>query len=161
MKESFNPQEILKIAINIEENGKALYGALQEKASDTQLKELWGYLKDQEEEHRKTFVNMLDHLDDYIVREYAKGEYDAYMKAIASNYVFTQELVEKKKKELFESDQEAIDFGIYIEKESILTYQALKDYITFDKQGVINKVIDEEKKHLARLIDIRNRFVSE
>ena len=161
MKEGFNPQEILKIAINIEENGKALYGALEEKTEDAQLKELWGYLKDQEEEHRKTFTKMLDNLDDYIVHEYSSGDYDAYMKAIASNYVFTQGLVEKKKKELFESDQDAIDFGIYIEKESILTYQALKDYITLDKQEVISKVIDEEKKHLARLIDIRNRFVSE
>ena len=161
MKEGFNPQEILKIAINIEENGKALYGALEEKTQDVQLKELWGYLKDQEEEHRKTFTNMLDNLGDYIVHEYASGEYDSYMNAIASNYVFTQKLVEKKEKELFESDNDAIDFGIYIEKESILTYQALKDYITFDKQEVISKVIDEEKRHLSRLIDIRNRFISE
>ena len=161
MKEGFNPQEILKISINIEENGKALYGALEEKAKDEQLKELWRYLKDQEEEHREVFTEMLDNLGDYIVHEYASGDYDSYMRAIASNYVFTQDLVEKKKRELFDSDKEAIDFGTYIEKESILTYQALKDYIKLDKQEVINRVIDEEKKHLARLIDIRNRFVSE
>ena len=63
--------------------------------------------------------------------------------------------MERKIKEGFASDAEAIDFGIHIEKESILTYTALKDYVQTAKQEVINKVIDEEKSHLVKLTGLK------
>ncbi len=161
MTNALNPQEILKIAIKVEEAGRSLYSALEEKAQDGQLKEMWQYLKEQEEEHRKVFKEMFEKSGEYIVYEYSAGEYDAYLSAVASSYVFTKELIEKKTKELFSSDLDAIDFGIYVEKESILTYSALKESVLADKQPVLDKVIGEEKKHLIQLISLRNRYVSE
>ncbi|UCC94542.1 MAG: ferritin family protein [Candidatus Omnitrophota bacterium] len=154
----FNPQEILRIAVQVEENGKNLYGILESKAKDTKLKEMWRYLKEQEELHRKVFQQMLDNVGDYIVYEVSPGEYDAYMRVIASSYILTQELIEKRMSQLFASDAEAIDFGIYIEKESILTYSALKEYVLTAKQPVIDKVIDEEKKHLVQLTLLKDQM---
>jgi len=104
---------------------------------------------------------MLDKCGEYVVYEFNPGEYDAYLSAIASSYVFTQELIAKKTKELFSSDLEAIEFGIYVEKESILIYSALSEYMVADKKPVLDKVISEEKKHLGQLFSLRNRFVSE
>jgi rubrerythrin len=161
MANILSPQEILKIAIKVEEEGRNLYHILEKKAEDKQLKEMWQYLKEQEEEHRAIFQEMLDKSAEYIVYEFSPGEYEAYLSAVASSYVFTQELMKQKTKELFASDLEAIDFGIYVEKESILTYSALKEYVLADKQPVLDKVISEEKKHLTQLISLRNRFVSE
>jgi len=161
MTNAFSPQEILKVAINVEENGSNLYLLLEEKEKDGQLKEIWRYLKEQEEAHRATFQEMLERSGEYIVYEFSPGEYDAYLSAIASSYIFTQELIAKKIKELFVSDLEAIEFGIYVEKESILTYEALKKYIKPDKQAIVDKVIDEERRHFVQLIGLRNRFVSE
>ena len=161
MANTFSPQEILKIAVKVEEEGRNLYHILEEKASDEQLKEVWRYLKEQEELHRAVFQEMLDKSGEYIVYEFSPGEYNAYLAAIASSYIFTQELIEKKTKELFTSDLEAIEFGIYVEKESILTYSALGEYLVVDKKPVLDKVIGEEKKHLAQLFSLRNRFVSE
>ena len=161
MANTFSPQEILKIAIKVEEEGRNLYHILEEKGGDEQLKEVWRYLREQEEAHREVFQEMLDKCGEYIVYEFSPGEYDAYLSAIASSYVFTQQLIEKKTKELFTSDLEAIEFGIYIEKESILTYSALGEYMVADKKPVLDKVISEEKKHLAQLFSLRNRFVSE
>jgi rubrerythrin len=151
MANIFSPQEILRIAIKVEENGENLYEALESKAQNEKLKSKWHYLKEQEEAHAKTFQEMLDKVGDYVVYEFSPGEYEAYLRAIASGYIFTQELIEKKTKELFHSDLEAIEFGIYIEKESIFVYSALKEYILAEKQPVLNKVIDEEKKHLGQL----------
>ena len=158
MENNFSPQEILNIAIKVEENGKTLYGSLEKKAKHDDLKALWRYLKEQEEIHRKVFQEMLDNAGDYLVYEVNPGEYQAYLRAIASEYIFTQELVEKKIKEGFSSDIEALNFGIGIEKESILTYSALREYITIDKQSVLDKVIDEEKWHLAKLSALRDSF---
>ena len=162
MVESFNPQEILKVAIAVEKNGKELYEALEAKTKSKELTEVWKYLKEQEIEHAKIFQDILDNSGDYLIYEYGIfGEHDAYLRALASSYIFTQELIEKKKKELFDSDLDAISFGIDIEKESIIVYLSLKDYLISDKQSILDKIIGEEKKHLVRLIDLRNRFVSE
>jgi len=156
----FSPQEILRIAVKVEENGKGLYAALENEAKEDKLREVWKYLKEQEEIHRKIFQDMLDKAGDYIVDEFSPGQYEAYLRAISSGYVFTRELIEKKTKELFSSDLEAVEFGIFIEKESILTYSALRDYVLTAKQPVLDKVIDEEKKHLVQLTLLKDQMRS-
>ncbi|MBN2119497.1 MAG: ferritin family protein [Candidatus Omnitrophica bacterium] len=155
MAEQISPQEILKIAIKVEENGEKLYQALEAKAKDRKLKDLWKYLAGQEEEHRKVFSRMLDNITDYIVYEFSPGEYQAYLKAIAASYVFTQGLVEKKINQGFRSDIEALDFAISIEKESILVYTALKDYVITAKQEILDRVINEEKSHFTQLSSLK------
>jgi len=49
----------------------------------------------------------------------SSDEYEAYLKAISSQYVFAQELIEKKIKELFSSGEETINFAIGVKKDSI------------------------------------------
>ena len=158
MAANFSPQEILKIAIKVEENGKKLFGILEEKAKDEKIKSVWRYLKEQEDVHRKVFQEMLDNVGDYIVYEFSPGEYEAYVKAIAASYIFTTRLVERKIKDGFSSDQEAVDFGIHIEKESILTYTALREYVQTAKQAVLDKVIKEEKNHLVKLTALKEEL---
>ncbi|MDD5195241.1 MAG: ferritin family protein [Candidatus Omnitrophica bacterium] len=155
MTNIFNPQEILRIATKVEENGKMLYQNLEKKTKDKALQQTWKYLKEQEEIHRQIFQKMLDKAGDYIVDEFNPGEYGAYVTAIASEYIFTQELIAKKINESFASDLEAVEFGIYIEKESILTYSALREYMLTEKQAVLDNVIEEERRHLVKLTSIR------
>ena len=156
MRNIFNPQEIVKIAINIEENGKKLYEALEDKAKDRKLKSMCKYLKEQEEVHRQIFQEMLDNIGEYIVHEFSPGEYEAYLRAIATEYIFTQEIINGKVKEGFCSDLEAVEFGIFVEKESILTYSALREYMLAGKGAVLDKVIGEERKHLIDLIVLKD-----
>jgi rubrerythrin len=155
MADNFSPQEILRIAIKVEENGKKLFGILEEKAKDEKVKSVWRYLKEQEDAHIKVFQDMLDNVGDYIVYEFSPGEYEAYVKAVAASYIFTTRLAERKIKDGFSSDAEAIDFGIHIEKESILTYTALREYVQTSKQVVLDKVIKEERNHLVKLTALK------
>jgi rubrerythrin len=155
MIDSFNPQEILDIAIKVEENGRKLYESLAKKAGNEKLRGVWNFLKEQEELHRDTFKQILDNSGEYIVNDFSPGEYAGYIRAIASEYVFSPELIELKTNQGFVSDAEAIDFGISIEKDSILVYTALRDYIVLARQETINKIISEEKKHLADLIELK------
>ncbi len=161
MKNAFNPQEIVNIAINIEENGKKLYEILETKAKDQKLKATCKYLKEQEEIHLKFFQEMLGNIGDYIIHEFSPGEYQAYLRAIATEYIFTQEIVRNKLKEGFKSDFEAVEFGIFVEKESILTYSALREYMLTGKVGVLDKVIDQERKHLTDLITMKDSLRKE
>ncbi len=38
----------------------------------------------------KPFHQMLDNIGEYIVHEFSLGEYEAYLRAIASEYILTQ-----------------------------------------------------------------------
>ncbi|MBN2483499.1 MAG: hypothetical protein JXD21_04785 [Candidatus Omnitrophica bacterium] len=151
----FSPAEIVRIAVNVEKNGQILFGLLEQKAADKKIRDLWRYLREQEIVHQKIFEDILAHTDTYIVDDYNPGEYAAYVRAIASEYIITQRLIERKTTQLFPSDLEAIDFGILIEKESILTYTALRDSVKTAYQETIDKVIAEEKKHLVNLCAIK------
>jgi len=155
MLEKYNPGEILKIAVEVEKNGKELYALLEVKSRDPQASSLWAYLKQQEEIHQQTFQEILSNQKDYLVVEFSAGEHEPYLKAIASEYIFTQDLIKEYISQEFKSDSEAIDFGISVEKISILTYAALREYINKDKQPVLDKIIDEEKNHLAKLKSLK------
>ena len=98
MADNFSPQEILRIAIKVEEGGKKLFGILEEKAKDEKIKSVWRYLKEQEDEHKKVFQEMLDQAGDYIVYEFSPGEYEAYIKAVASSYILLPGLSSERSK---------------------------------------------------------------
>ncbi|MFA7676708.1 MAG: ferritin family protein [Candidatus Omnitrophota bacterium] len=158
MLEKFNPQEILKIAVAVEENGRKLYENLEKKAKDPELKQMWAHLKDQEADHKKVFEQMFENLADYFVAEFNPGEYEGYLKAISFEFVFTRQLIEEKITEGFSSEIQALNFGIHIEKKSILVYSALRDYFLPDKKPVLDKVIEEEKKHLVELTTLKKKI---
>jgi rubrerythrin len=155
MDQNFNPQEILKIAINVEKNGRKLYLALAQAAQEPQIKKVWDYLAEQEQKHQQRFQHILDNLKQYLYYDYNPGEYDTYLRAIASEYIFTQHLVEEKLNKEFTSNLEAINFGIYIEKDSIITYSALREFMVTEKQEALEEIIAQEKEHLTQLIDLR------
>lgn len=152
MNEMMNPKEILQIAVQIEENGKKLYASLENKASNKKIKTVWEYLKNQEEKHGKVFQGMLNGVSNYVVADFNQQEYNAYIRFLAKEYVFTQNLIEEKTSQGFSSDLAAIEFAITIEKDSILIYSALKEYVLTEKQKTIEKIIHEEQKHLADLL---------
>lgn len=155
MPDSYSPGEILKIAVEVERTGQELYAALELESQTKDIKDTWAYLKEQEGIHQKTFQEMLDKQADYLIAEFSPGEHQAYLQAISSEYIFTQDSIKKHLNQRFENDRQAIDFAIKVEKVSILTYAALKEYISKDKQGVLDKIIAEEKGHLARLKKIK------
>jgi len=159
MADNFNPAEILRIAVNVEKNGKELYAMLQAKATNEKAKKVWKYLKVAESKHIEIFQNILDKINDYIAVDYSPGQYEAYLRAIASEYIVNQEVLGNLTAEDFKNDLDAIDFGIKLEKESILVYSELRNYILTEMQGVIDKLIVEEKQHLADLVELK-RFMS-
>ncbi|MCF7873024.1 MAG: ferritin family protein [Candidatus Omnitrophica bacterium] len=155
MENQFSPQEILKISIKVEEAGAKLYDKLSEQTDNQEVKKVWDYLKEQEIEHKKIFSNILSQAGDYMVYDLNPGEYNNYIRAIASEYIFSPQLIEEKLGQDFKDDLEAVNFGISIEKESILVYSSFKEYMKADKRELIDEVINQEKKHYTDLVNLK------
>lgn len=150
----FDVSEILKIAIKIEENGEKFYKNTAKKIDDDKLKTLFNNLANEELSHKETFEEMLAKIDDYIPFENYQGEYAEYLKAYTDKIIFDQKKI-KKEMENVNNILSALDFAINRELDSILYYNEIKKIVVENKHHLIDKIIQEERRHFLKLKDLR------
>jgi rubrerythrin len=143
---------LLDLAIHIEESGRQAYEYFESRARDKKLKSLWALLKDEETAHAGYFKGLQRSLPEDEAQRASTAGSEAFVRALASSYVFTERRLAKVLLEDLRSELDAIAYGIFIEKESILTYITLKDHVPPRDIPVIDRIIAEEKRHLAKLL---------
>lgn len=158
MAEVFDPKQILEIAAKVKENSERLFEVLERTTTHEELKALWAQLRKDAEVKAKVLGQMAQNISEYFVYEMVSGEYNSYLREIAPNYNYTQELIARKARELFPTSLEAIEFVIYVKIESVLAYSALKDYTLPNKLDMLNTLIGDEKRLMLRLTSIKKQF---
>lgn len=158
MSEIFKAAEILKTAIRIEENGVVFYREMLNRFKENNLRDIFNFLADEDERHRKIFEDMLSKTEQYEMTDSYPGEYESYLRAFADEHVFSKEktgtLMAKKVKDV----KEAIQFGIEVELDSINYYQEIKRFVPDYQKELIEKIIQEERGHFLKLSDIKKRI---
>lgn len=152
----FSAEETLKIAIEIEKNGREFYEGMLEETDDQKINEVFRDLADQEVKHRETFEEMLGDVEteegpDLNSLLYGELE-DSYLSALADSKVFTpaNENIEEAREA--NNRDELLSIAISLEKDTILYYyEILQNAKSSDDQDLIMDVIDEEKSHVKRL----------
>jgi rubrerythrin len=150
----FSGNEIIDIAVKIEENGREFYLAAADRVEDENLQTALKKLADDEVEHKETFQALYKADEDYSLLPGYSEEADAYIKAMASAQVFAPgksvaELA-RSAKDIFE----VLSLAMGAEKDSILYYMEMKDWVQPKDGDVINEVIAEERSHLKQLTDL-------
>jgi len=151
---SFNADEILQMAEQIERNGAKFYRRAAGSAAKGAEKILLD-LAAREEEHEKTFAAMRAGLSDGERKAPLFQKTDdaaAYLQAWADGHVFdvrrdpTAGLTGK------ETIQQILMMAIGMEKDSIVFYLGMKEAVP-EKQGraAVDKIIKEEMGHMALL----------
>ncbi len=153
----FKASEILKVAIQIEKNGLAFYKAVKEKSRVLTVSEVFSFLAQEEEKHIKTFEGLLETAGDYQPAQSYPGEYELYLDAIAGENVFKKEADLKRLSQQISSDLQAIELGIGFEKDSIIFYNEMKNFVPQEDLAAIEEVIAEEKEHLLKLFELKNK----
>lgn len=153
----FNASEILQFAIRIEENGEKIYRQFSKTVKDDKVKKLFDYLAGEEVKHRKTFQEMVSKIEKYEPPESYPGEYFAYLRAYADDIIFTYKKLDKELSEITDA-MTAIEFGIRREVDSILYYLEMKNFVPENQRDTIYKVVDEERSHYLKLIEIRKSY---
>lgn len=153
----FNAKEIFEFAIKIEENGEKFYKKMADKFDDEEVKKLFINLASAELEHKKIFQNMTSVLGDFKPPEEYKEDFYSYMDAYTSNLIFSFDDFEKEISKI-EDLESAFSYAIDIEMNSILYYQEIKNLVTQDQHGIIDKITDEERKHFVTLSERRKQL---
>lgn len=73
------------------------------------------------------------------------------------NIIFTNEVLDKEISRVKDTPS-AINFGIQRELDSILYYHEIKNFVPKSQHKLIDKIIDEERKHFSKLTRLRKRY---
>jgi rubrerythrin len=155
----FSAEETLKIAIQIEENGKEFYEGMVPEVDESQIKDLFKNLATQEVNHKNTFQEMLGEAEmergeDISSLLYGELE-DSYLKALADSKIFNPANENIRAAKQVDSRDELIAIAISLEKDTILYYYELLELAkSSDDQELIKQVIEEEKTHVKKLAGI-------
>ena len=152
----FSANEVLEIAIQIEKNGQDFYKTLSNKTKNNNIKQIFEFLAGEEEKHIKTFTGILSKIDEYQPPESYSGEFSSYMKALASEHVFTKANQGTQIALATKSDNEAITLAMGFEKDSIIFYEGIKKIVPDYQTKIIDELISQEQNHLRKLFEIKS-----
>lgn len=157
MEKHFSGCEIVEMAIRIEKNGKEFYLTLADRADNAASSKVFKYLASEEDKHAEIFRGIFKSVCEYTPKEVYPEEYFAYMNMLAGEYIFTQENTGKRAAQNIKNYSDGIDLGIAFEKDSILFYEGARQIIPAKDKPLIEKLISEEKDHLAKLCGLREK----
>ncbi len=93
---------------------------------------------------------MLSKIEEYEPFESYPGEYFSYLRAYADNIIFTPQRMEEEMKKITDAAS-ALKFAIGRELDSILYYQEVKNLVPKNQRNIVDKIIEEERKHFMKL----------
>ena len=149
----FTADDAMEVAIKLEENGQNFYNRMAEKFDDPEVKKLFTFLKEEEIKHRETYTAMLSKLGKNQTMENYPEEYNAYLKAYAEKIIFSPQKLEEEISRI-NDEKTALNFAIGAELETILYYEEIKKMVSEKEKKLIEKVIEEERKHFIQLTNL-------
>jgi len=156
MPRLFEAREIVGLAIKIEENGEEFYKRLANATKNLQVKETFEFLAREERKHRNSFREIQQRLGEFKpIYESYPGEYLNYMKALAEENIFTKERAGQLLPKKFKTSNAALDTAIGLEKDSILFYNEIRNFVPESEHKPIDEIIGQEKIHLQKLSEIK------
>ena len=157
---SFSGSELIDIAIGIEKDGVAFYDTMARSNKNAVTRDIFKYLADMEREHIKIFQGMRDEADTWQMPEAYVQEYDAYLRALVDNAIFSQQKITGHLATKADNYIQALELAIAAEKDSILFYNEMKEIVSKRSQETINKIIMEEKSHLKKLSELKKKLAT-
>jgi rubrerythrin len=147
----FRGEEIIEIAVQMEQAGKLFYEKAAQVAEDAKLKDMLDFLAQEEDKHIQDFTKLGEKLNyNFLPADTYAGEYEDYVRSLVSSHIFNINQVEDLVKEI-KSDKDILRFALSFEKDSIVFFQEFKNMGSKEAQGVIEDLINEERGHIKKI----------
>ena len=143
--------EIIEIAIHLEESGEAFYTVAAEKANDLDIKALFEELALQEMYHRRAFQQMDRGTVQAALTPDQWDEFQAYTGALLQQSFFDEPENALNLAARAQDERTALQAALSFEKETLLFFYELRDVVRSPGQQVVERIIREEKQHIKRL----------
>jgi rubrerythrin len=152
------PSDIVDIGIEKEIKRRDFYALAAEHFSEkAELAALFGRLRDWEEGHIRKFEKIRDDVKGGNYAESYPGEIHEYMAAVVQS-----DLYENLDAESFalaiKTPEEALEAGIGFEKDAILFFGGLANFVDPKAREVIQELITEEQQHMLQLFEMKKKL---
>ena len=150
----FTIEDVLDLAIGMEDNGVAFYTAAHEISDDPKVKAMFSGLTNMERSHKAKLSELKKRMVGF------DDQKNSHVDEAVSDYLLTwvdAEVFKKKqnpKHEIVDSGHvtDILKMAITLENESIAFYSGLRDYVANNEaEDIISFIIKEEFSHVARL----------
>lgn len=143
--------EIIEIAVRLEERGETFYRAAAEKAATTDVVDLFQELAVQEQHHRQVFQKMGRDLVQLALSDEQWDEFEAYSRALLQQSFFDKPDGALSQATEAEGEREALQAALGFEEETLDFFRKLRNVVRAGEQKVVDRVIHEEEGHMHRL----------
>ncbi len=162
MNNNISAEEVLQIAITIEENGKKFYAMALKSFTDPSMKEQIESLAGWEDDHiarLKELMRNVEHLDDEFPIFYSPEEdCSLYVKAIGDEHVFAQDQSIEDVIEQCETVEDILRLALRFERDSVKFYKSIAaQAICEDTKKVLIAIMKEELGHVNQVEKLLDR----
>ena len=155
MSISFNAIEVFEIAERIERNSVKFYRRAAEALSGQELSEILLSLAEFEKGHEKTFADMRKQISNKeldLITFDPEDEMTLYLQKIADSHIFDPKKDPGEQLKDKETAEDILKFAIEAEKNSIIFYLGLKNFVPAKAgKDKVDEIIQEEMEHIAEL----------
>ncbi|HSN49858.1 MAG TPA: ferritin family protein [Bacteroidales bacterium] len=145
----YSGQEIIEIAVRIEENGYAFYNAAAEMIKDqSDIRDLFLDLAEKELHHIAAFRSLAGHFEAEKF-EFNQREAEDYISHLAGTHIFGIEEAGVLLAKAVKTPMEALEIALRFENDSVTFYEELYKRTESDAKNLIHQIIEEEKSHAA------------
>jgi len=152
--EDIQGQELIEIAIALEQRGIAFYDVMARSSDDAGAGRVFEHLANMERQHFRIFQEILAGAEELEIPAASKDNRE-YLELLLAASVFSDDLATSEMATRVSSDLEAVELAIVAEKDSILLYCQLGEMMAEAARATFDRVMAEEKKHLGQLNKIR------
>ncbi len=148
---NFSGEEIVKLAVAIEQQGQKFYEIAVGKVDGIEIKAMFTALAGEEKQHISDFEALGAGLgQEFFPNESYVSEYSNYIQALIDNHVFNHDNIDKLAAGVTTA-REALAVALQFEKDSILIFQELYNVVDASGKDIIGKLIEQEKQHIHKL----------
>ena len=151
----FSEIEAAKIAQNMEKNGIAFYEQAAAKTRNPRVRDLFLQLAEDEKKHLAAFEKLEATLQSRPSATSGNAddpELSAYIERLLKTQVFGDSGDVARQADQAKNDGEALAVGMKAERDSIVFYQEMIDFVdTKDAREAFGWILKEERRHLSLL----------
>jgi rubrerythrin len=145
----YSGQEIVEIAVRIEENGNEFYNAAAEMISESDdIRGLFFDLAEKEIMHIAVFQKLAEKFDEDSF-DFESQDASDYINHLAESHIFGKPDTGKALAQTIKTPREGLEIAYKFENDSVAFYTELLKFTRSDSKKLVQQIIDEEKEHAA------------
>jgi rubrerythrin len=148
----FKATDILLAAQEVETRGEVFYNRLVDTTMEPKLKDLFVFLAKEESRHREIFAALYNRVGQVELPAWAEeDEYVEYLKYLLDSHTLFCMGDLDYLKNYMGTPEQAIRTAMSFEKDTILFFMEMREFVPEGEKKHIKACIDEERSHLRRL----------